>query len=91
MSVVDKLKSSRERGITITLSVRRMETAQYEWSIIDTPGHRKFIGQFIAGAAQADCAILWVAAAQGEFEAGYDGTATHVNTHFWPTHSASSN
>src|SRR4051794_21690904 len=44
---------------------------RYYFTIIDAPGHRDFIKNMITGTSQADCAILMIAGAQGEFEAGY--------------------
>jgi elongation factor 1-alpha len=68
--VMDKLKASRERGITIDISLWQFETAKYHFTIIDAPGHRDFIKNMITGTSQADCAILMIASPQGEFEAG---------------------
>ncbi len=68
--VMDKLKASRERGITIDISLWQFETAKYHFTIIDAPGHRDFIKNMITGTSQADCAIMMVASPQGEFEAG---------------------
>jgi elongation factor 1-alpha len=68
--VMDKLKSERERGITIDISLWQFETAKYHFTIIDAPGHRDFIKNMITGTSQADCAILMIASPQGEFEAG---------------------
>jgi len=69
--VLDKLKAERERGITIDIALWKFETAKYYFTIIDAPGHRDFIKNMITGTSQADCAILMIAGAQGEFEAGY--------------------
>lgn len=68
--VLDKLKAERERGITIDISLWKFETAKYYFTIIDAPGHRDFIKNMITGTSQADCAILIISSATGEFEAG---------------------
>jgi len=69
--VLDKLKAERERGITIDIALWKFETKKFYFTIIDAPGHRDFIKNMITGTSQADCAILMIAGAQGEFEAGY--------------------
>ena len=68
--VLDKLKSERERGITIDISLWKFQTKKYFFTIIDAPGHRDFIKNMITGTSQADCAILMIASPKGEFEAG---------------------
>merc|ERR1711981_794279 len=69
--VLDKLKSERERGITIDIALWKFETKKFYFTIIDAPSHRDFIKNMITGTSQADVAILMIAVKKGEFEAGW--------------------
>jgi selenocysteine-specific elongation factor len=62
----DRLKEERERQISIELGFAPLELGDNIFaSVIDVPGHERFIRQMIAGVAGIDLVILVVAADEG--------------------------
>ncbi|MCA9855146.1 MAG: 50S ribosome-binding GTPase, partial [Dehalococcoidia bacterium] len=62
----DRLVEERERGLTIDLGFAWLTLPSgREVSIVDVPGHERFIKNMLAGAGGVDLALLVIAADEG--------------------------
>ena len=62
----DRLKEEQKRGITIELGFATLDLpAGQRLSIVDVPGHEKFVRNMVAGAAGIDTVLFIVAADEG--------------------------
>ena len=63
--LLDALLEEQAQNITIDTTQIPFRTAKRKYVIIDAPGHKEFLKNMITGAANADAAILVIAANEG--------------------------
>ncbi|MCY2962070.1 MAG: selenocysteine-specific translation elongation factor [Planctomycetota bacterium] len=61
----DRLPEEQARGISIDLGFAHFRTEEFEFAVVDVPGHERFIRNMVAGATGIDMALLVVAADDG--------------------------
>lgn len=58
----DRLPEEQARGMTIELGFAHFSTGPFVFSVVDVPGHERFVRTMVAGATGIDVALLVVAA-----------------------------
>ncbi|KXS19372.1 hypothetical protein M427DRAFT_131913 [Gonapodya prolifera JEL478] len=69
---MDLNPEERQQGKTIEYGRGYFETDNRRFTILDAPGHKTYVPSMIAGAGQADFAVLVISARKGEFETGFE-------------------
>lgn len=63
--LMDAFQAERDQNITIDTAQIWFNTPKRPYVIIDAPGHKEFIKNMVTGAANADAALLLIAANEG--------------------------
>src|SRR5882672_6448396 len=58
----DRLEEEKRRGITIDLGFAFLQEGGVRFGFVDVPGHERFVGNMLAGAAGIDVVLLVIAA-----------------------------
>jgi len=63
--ITDQLAEEQQGSFTLDTAQAHFHTAERDYTLIDTPGHREFLKNMVTGTTRADAAILVVDAAEG--------------------------
>ncbi len=58
----DRLPEEKRRGMTIELGFAQLRLGEFDFGVVDVPGHERFVRTMVAGATGVDVALIVVAA-----------------------------
>ncbi|KAL4487181.1 hypothetical protein ABPG72_017900 [Tetrahymena utriculariae] len=70
--VNDEFEAERQRGITIDIGYKVIQTKNKNITFLDAPGHKDFVPNMIQGVTQADYALLVIEGSLQAFERGFE-------------------